>query len=108
MSGRAIFDPKLLGETKTYQADFTSDLALGETISIATFTATTYSGTDASPSSIISGSATISGAVVSQKITGGVLGVIYELLCTVITNAGQSSSQTLLQSGFLAISPDLI
>lgn len=104
MSGRAIFDPKLLGETKVISFDFTSDLAIGETISTQTVVATTYSGTDASPSSIISGGASVSGAVVSQKVTGGVLGVMYELLCTITTSAGQ----TLQKSGFLAVSPDLI
>lgn len=104
MSSRAIFDPKLAGETQTYTFDFTSDLAIGETISTQTVTATTYSGTDASPSSIISGSASASGAVVSQKITAGVLGTMYELLCQITTSAGQ----TLQQPAFLAIAPDLI
>lgn len=104
MTSRAILDPKLLGETKTETFDFTSSLAIGETISTQSVVASTYSGTDASPSSIISGSASSSGAIVSQKVTGGVLGVMYELLCTITTSAGQ----TLQQSGFLAIVPDLI
>jgi len=101
---RADLPAKLLGETKTYTFDFTSALAVGETISTKTVTATVYSGTDASPSSVVSGSATSSGAVVSQLITGGTLGVLYELLCTITTSA----SQTLQQVGFLAIIPDEI
>jgi len=104
MSSRAIFDPKLLGETQVLSFDFTSELAIGETINSQTVVATTYSGTDASPSSIISGSASSSGAVVSQKVTGGVLGVMYELLCTITTSLGQTQQQ----SGFLAVVPDLI
>ena len=103
MSGRAQLDPKLAGSTRTYTFDFTSDLAVGETISTETVTATVYSGTDASPSSLISGSASASGAVVSQKIAGGVVGVIYELLCTITTSAGQ----TLTKAGFLAVVSDL-
>ena len=99
---RADLPPKLIGEVKIYTFDFTSDLAVSETISTQTVTATVYSGTDASPSSVVSGSATASGAVVSQVITGGTLGVIYELICQITT----STSQTLRQIGFLAVVPD--
>jgi len=104
MSSRAILDPKLLGETKTITFDFTSSLVIGETISTQTVTASTYSGTDATPSGVISGIASTSGAVVSQKITGGVLGTMYELLCQITTSLGQ----TLQQSAFLAVVPDLL
>ena len=100
---RTILTPKLQGETKTYSFDFTSQLASGETISTQVVTATVYSGTDASPSSIISGSATASGAVVSQKITAGTVGVIYTLLCTITTSAGQ----TLQMSAFMTIIPNV-
>lgn len=94
---------KLAGETKTVPFDFTSLLASGETISTKSCAATVYSGTDASPSAIISGSASSSGAVVSQLITAGVVGVIYSLVCTITTSAGQ----TLQLAGFLAVLPDL-
>lgn len=100
---RVTFEGKLLGETATETFDFTSRLAPTETISTAIVTASVYSGTDASPSSIISGSTTISGQKVTQKITGGVLGVTYKLLCTITT----STSQTLQLSGFLVIITDL-
>lgn len=103
---RVIFPSKRLGETiipNPSPFNFTSQLAVGETISSATVTASVYTGVDANPSAIISGSATISGAVVSQKITGGVLGVIYELLCAAVTSAGQ----TIQLAGYLAIIPDL-
>ena len=92
---------KLSGETKTITFDFSSLLASGETISTQVVAATVYSGTDASPSSIVSGSATSSGAVVSQVITAGTVGVIYELTCTITTSA----SQTLLLVGLMAVTP---
>ena len=94
---------KLAGETKTITFDFTSLLASGETISTQQCAATVYSGTDATPSAIISGSASASGAVVSQKVTAGTVGVIYSIVCTITT----SLTQTLQLSGFLAVLPDL-
>lgn len=100
---RVVLPPKLLGETVNEIFDFTSLLAVGETLSTASTTASVYSGTDASPSSIINGSASISGAKVTQSITGGTLGVLYELLCTVTTSA----SQTLSLSAYLAVAPNL-
>ena len=103
---RVIFQPKRLGETiipNPSPFNFTSQLAVGETINSATVTASVYTGVDANPSSIISGAATISGAIVSQKLTGGVVGVIYELLCAAVTNLGQ----TIQLAGYLAIIPDL-
>ena len=104
VSGQVIFDPKYVGETKLFQFDFTSDLAIGETISTQTVTASVYSGTDGSPSAIISGIASASGAIVSQKVTGGVLGVTYELLCTITTSLGQ----TVEKSAYLAVAPELL
>jgi len=82
------------------QFDFSSLLAIGETISTQTVTASVYSGTDASPSNIISGAATVSGGIVTQLIdTTGT----YELLAAVTTSAGQ----TLHLSGYLTITLDL-
>lgn len=99
---RVILPAKLLGETVSEVFDFTSRLAPAETISTQSVGAVTYSGTDASPSSIISGSASASGQKVTQKITGGVLGVTYLLLCVITTSAGQ----TLELSAFMTIIPD--
>lgn len=100
---RVEFPPKLSGEVYNVTFDFTSRLAVGETISTQTVAASVYSGTDSSPSSLISGSASASGAVVTQKITGGTIGVIYELKCTVTTSA----SQTLVLAGLLAVVSDI-
>jgi hypothetical protein len=54
-------------------------LPAGQTISGATVTATVWAGVDASPSSILSGLPTVSGQTVTQKLVGGVAGVIYKL-----------------------------
>lgn len=93
---------KLAGETVKKEFDFTSRLALGETISTAVVTASVYSGTDASPSAIISGSAAISGAKVTQALAAGTLGVTYLLLCSITT----STSQTLKLGGLLTVVSD--
>ena len=85
---------KAVGETRTEVFSFLSLLAVGETLSGASTTVTVYSGTDASPSSIISGSATISGSNVSQKFTGGVSGVTYLITVTALTSAGQTLTIT--------------
>jgi hypothetical protein len=98
---RADLPPKYVGETKDYEFDFVSELAEGETISSATVSASVYSGTDATPSNIISGADSTSGTIVTQRITGGVLGVIYILLCEAVTSAGQ----TLRMYGLLTVVP---
>ena len=89
---RTILNDKLVGETVTETFDFTSRLSASETISTASTTATVYSGTDASPSAIISGSAAISGQKVTQVVTAGTLGVTYLLLCSITTSLGQTLS----------------
>lgn len=99
---RVIFEGKPSGETATLTFDFLSRLAVGETISTQVVTATTYSGTDAAPSGIISGAASASGSKVTQKVTAGTLGVTYLLKCTITTSTGQ----TLILSGFIVIIPD--
>lgn len=101
MGSHVVFDAKQAGSTEPRIFDFTSKLAVGETISTATVTAAVYSGVDASPSAIISGSASISGAQVTQKLTAGTAGVIYKLTCSITTSA----SNTLILTAFLAVIP---
>ena len=103
MSSRVTFPPKLQGSTQNVTFDFISLLAVGETISTKTVTNTVYSGVDASPSAMISGSASSSGTIVTQAITAGVVGVIYYLTCTITTSA----SQTLVLTGFLTVIPNV-
>ena len=101
---RDNWSPKQVGATKAYVFDFISDLAVGETISGATVTAAVWSGTDASPSSIISGAASISGTQVTQKLTAGLAGNIYAATCTATTSA----SQTLVRSAYLVVGPSVV
>lgn len=103
MATRTELPPKLLGESINVQFDFSSRLGTSETISTKSVVASVLSGTDASPSAIISGAASSSGAVVTQLVIGGVLGVLYKLLATVTTSGGQ----TLQMAAYLAIAPDL-
>ena len=90
MPNREVTQIKPPTDTRIFYFDFTSNLAVGETISTQECSATVYSGTDSNPSAIISGSASANGAIVSQKITAGTLGVVYTVLCTITTNLGQT------------------
>ena len=63
---RANFSGKFVSETKTLTFDFLSLLAIGESISTASGSAAVYSGTDSSPSALISGSASYSNAASSS------------------------------------------
>lgn len=101
MSSWVSLSPKLVSDVINLTFDFTSRLAVSETISTQVVTCTVYSGTDASPSSMISGAATASGAVVTQVITAGTEGVVYVLKCVITTSA----SQTLVMTGILAVVP---
>ena len=101
MGSHVVFDAKQAGSTEPRVFDFTSRLAVGETISTSVVTAAVYSGTDSGPSAVIIGSATSSGARVTQTLTGGVVGVIYKLTCTITT----SLSNTLILTAFLAVVP---
>lgn len=99
MTYRAIFDAKIQGTSAKVTFDFASQLAAGETISSASVTAAVHSGTDATPSTLISGSASISGSKVTQTIANGVVGVTYKLICVGATSA----SRSIIQTGFLVI-----
>lgn len=104
MLTRVDFPPKPVSSTESYVVDFVDAIPAGDSISSQSVSASTYSGTDASPSAIISGSATASGTKVTQKLTAGTLGVIYQLTWT----AGTAGGLTLKKMGFLAVVPDLV
>jgi hypothetical protein len=93
------FPEKQVDEDIVASLKYTDQLATGETISAAVFSATVVKGTDASPSGIISGSATISGAVCSNLIIDGVNGVKYLIKCIATT----SQSQKLHGLGYLTV-----
>ena len=66
--------------------DFGSQLAAGEAVTACTVTCTVFVGTDANPSAVISGAATISQNIVTQIVTAGTPGVIYLLSFNATTN----------------------
>jgi hypothetical protein len=104
---RAIVPPKHQNETVRLPPlgfSFREFLAANETLvpDSASVRANVWSGTDISPDSLIQGSATVTGDIVTQLVTGGVSGTIYNLTCTVST----SLAQVLSLSCFLAVIPD--
>jgi hypothetical protein len=103
MTYRGIFDAKITGTPVSVTFSFALELAVGETLSSASVAATVYSGTDAIPGAIISGSAAISEGQVTQIIINGVEGVTYLLTATVTTSAGES----LTREGYLVIAPEV-
>ena len=100
---RIVLPPKFQGASQNVSFNFASNLAIGETITGQYVTASVFSGTDPAPGSILSGLATSAGSTVTQRVTGGTPGTIYELLCTAVTSSGQ----ILQLSAYLAVIPDL-
>lgn len=84
---RTTFEAKYASSTKTYVFDFTSRLALGETVSSAVVSGTSYSAE--SGASISVGSPTVSSPRVSVSISGGTEGAVFLITCTATTSAGQ-------------------
>lgn len=101
--GRVILSPKKLGEDVLIPMDFISRLGVGETIIGAAAAISVYSGTDPNVGTMLQGSPSVIQTVVEQFVANGVVGVIYELLYTVNTSAGQRLSL----SGYFAVEPDL-
>lgn len=97
MTQRVSFDPKPAAEK--FDAVFGFTLATGESIDSASTVSSLYSGTDTSPTALVSGSTSISDPEVTQLIIGGVAGNVYLLVCTAITDA----PQTLVRTGFLVV-----
>lgn len=90
MSG-VILGPKDPDSTEYFRFDYTNDsrFATGETIISATVTVTVMNGRDSNASALLSGPVIISGLTVSQLITGGILGVTYDIKCLATTSSGQ-------------------
>lgn len=101
MSSRQVLEPKHASETLSLVFNFASQLSVGETISSATASCSVYSGMDASPSSVLSGSATVSGAQVTQLVTGGTAGVTYAITIAATTSA----SEIISLLGYLVVLP---
>lgn len=99
MTSRQEFYGKTTNETRQLTFDFSSYLGVGETVSSAVASCVVWSGTDASPSSVLSGAASLATPLVNQLVTGGIAGVIYIIQMVGTTSAGQ----ILTISGYLAV-----
>ena len=82
-------DPLHAGEVDDIPFEF--ELGTGETITGSpVMSCTVYrGGPDATPAALLSGAATVSGNVVTQRVSGGVAGTVYTVLCRVTTSAGR-------------------
>ncbi len=88
------FDPANSTESEVYSLDFVNELATSESLlSVSSVGFTVFQGADADPSSHLSGSPSISGTIVSQRLITLTSGVTYTLSFTVLTN--QSNTITL-------------
>ena len=99
--GRVLWQPKLQSETRTYWFD-ASQLG-SNTIVAVNIRVSVYSGTDPNPSAILSGQPWLSEMMILQNITAGVVGTIYDVICTISTTDAQSLSQR----AFLSITSDV-
>jgi hypothetical protein len=84
------FTPKRVGESEVLTVDFVDLLGVGETIVSASWSMRLKAGNDLAASSMIQGPSTTIGTKVSQMVTAGVAGVLYEPLCTALTSLGQT------------------
>lgn len=87
--------PKASTESRVIIADLASAMNPGDTLVSATVTCVVWSGTDASPSSMISAAASTTTTKVTQKVIGGVNGNIYLLTFTGTTAAGATVKGTM-------------
>lgn len=88
MSYRSIFDVKLAAVDTQVVFDFI--IPTSETLTVASTTATVYSGTDASPATLVSGGTSASGSQVTQTLVNGTAGVTYLLTCIATSDAGHN------------------
>lgn len=85
------FDPKRPNEAVTLAFDFAPALPAGVTItSVDPVTVDLWAGEDATPAAILVGSPVLSGAIVLQRVEGGLLGVDYLPIARVVLSDGQS------------------
>ena len=95
-----ILQPKTAAELVKRRFDFATETT---PLTSPTVTVTVYAGTDASPSALLSGSASVDGSDVVQNFTGGTEGVIYKLVVTATDSAAVVRSRT----AYLAVVPSL-
>jgi lysophospholipase L1-like esterase len=85
------FKPKFVaGTSEVFSLDFAKVLDTGDAISSVTSSISVHYGADPDAASWLSGSAYFSGTVVSQRLSGLVGGVVYDLIFTVSTANGNT------------------
>lgn len=82
--------PKAPTEVIDLVMDFARWMAAGETISSCTWSCSVHEGIDPAPQAMLQGAATHSGSKATQKVAGGIEGVIYLFSGTVTTSAGNT------------------
>lgn len=98
-----IFPAKAVDETQPYVVNFSDRLQFGETINGAAVSISVFSGTDPSPNSLLSGTASYdTSGNVTQVLTAGVVGVIYSIIFTITGTA----SHNYIKVGQLAVISD--
>lgn len=75
-----IYPDKGEGEVISLTMTFSDRLLAGEVVNGATVAVSVYAGTDATPSNMLSGAVSYDATSVTQKITGGVVGVVYNIV----------------------------
>lgn len=84
------FSYKITTETELFNFNFAAALGSTETISSTSCTVEVKEGTDSNPTAILSGSPTVNGSIVTQKLTGGINGVTYRVEMSATTNLGNT------------------
>lgn len=84
-----VVGPLEVGEIKAVQFDFSTEVATGVALTSPSVTCVVVEGTDASPSAVLSGAATISGQLVTQLVQPGVVGCKYKLNAFASDASGQ-------------------
>ncbi len=81
--------PKSPSEEFAYAFDLTERLGDGDTVSSVAFSIEVYEGADPQVSTMLTGSPSVNGALVSHKIRGGVNGTTYYLEALATTTDGE-------------------
>ena len=106
---QTLVPAKKMNETLLITFNFFDQLLFGEVLSAPVVTVEVSSGLDYNPSLLLSGPATFSGSIVTQKVSGGMAGVTYALTATVTGSLGHTYQVTQIvavvsQTGFATAS----
>lgn len=102
MTQDVLLPSKQVVDTISSIYPFQDVMTFGEVITGAVCSVIVYTGTDGNPSLILSGTPNFSssgGLSVTQNLTAGLSGVIYQIVCTVVT----SLSNTFVKNAYLAV-----